>query len=106
MEAMNTLTMRPLPDGKEFGSTRQRSQLGGRDVAHRVHGAVLAVGVDLEDPGRVVEVVEAGRAARAFVADRLAGLERGSALGERVAHRGAGHAITDLDDVRPIHARI
>src|SRR5690348_17133282 len=80
-------------------------QLGRRYVAHDVHGAGRAVGVDLEDAGRVVEAVEGGRAAWALIPDRLARLQRGGALDERIAHRGAGHAIPDLDDVRPVDTR-
>src|SRR5215467_4017293 len=124
MEARNTLTAAP-PGGRVvparvpatpgwpvpardawwYGSRLHCPQLCGRDVAHDVHLARWAVGVDLEDAGRVVVAVEGRRAAGTLVPDRLAGLQRGGALGERVAHRGAGHAIPDLDDVRPIDTR-
>src|SRR5580700_9803529 len=123
MEARNRLTVRPLPGGEMvrrralagapvpardvwwYGSRLDGPQLGGRDVADDVHLAGWAVGVDLEDAGRIVEAVEVGRATWSLVPDRLARLQRGGALDVRVAHRGAGHAIPDLDDVRPVHTR-
>src|SRR6266700_832164 len=86
-------------------SSGQRAQLGRRQVPDDVHCAVWAVSVDLEDAGRVVEVVEAGRAAGSFVPDGLDRLQRGRALGEGVHHRGTRNAVPDLDDVRPVHAR-
>src|SRR5215472_4100101 len=64
------------------GSRLHGPQLGGGDVAGDVHLAGRTVGVDLEDAGRVVVAVEAGRAAGALVSDRLAGLERRGALVE------------------------
>src|SRR6516162_6067477 len=122
-EARNTVTVTPPTDGvaparapgwpvrardvrRARGSRLQGSQRGRRDVADHVHLAGRTVGVDLEDAGRVVVAVEAGRAAGALVPDRLAGLERGGALVERIADGGAGDAVTDLDDVRPVHARV
>src|SRR5690349_6569988 len=112
MEARNRLTMCPppgclgVPRGAlagapvpardvpgRCGSRLDGPQLGGRDVADDVHLAGRTVGVDLEDAGRIVEAVEVGRATWSLVPDRLAGLQRGGALDERVAHRGAGHAI-------------
>src|SRR5215470_4514659 len=95
----------PARDARRYGSRLHSPQLRRRDVAHDVHGAGGTVGVGLEDAGRVVVAVEGRRAARTFVPDRLAGLQRRGALGERVAHGGAGHAIADLEDVRPVHAR-
>src|SRR5215831_19596419 len=88
------------------GSRLHGPQLGGGDVAGDVHLPGRAVGVDLEDAGRVVVGVEGGRAAGALVPDRLAGLERRGALVERIADGGARGAVTDLDDVRPVHARV
>src|SRR5215470_16507904 len=109
MDARKTVTGGPLgvagdrpAQGKSSG---QGPQLVCRQVADDVDGAGRAVGVDLEDAGRVVEAVEARRAARPLVPDGLARLERGRALGERVHHRGAGHAVPDLDHVRRVHAR-
>src|SRR5215469_1123895 len=121
IEARNTLTAAP-PEGRRvpvralatsgwpvparcYRSRLHCPQLRGRDVAHDVHLARWAVGVDLEDARRVVVAVEGRRAAWTLVPDRLAGLQRGGALGERIAHRGAGHAIPDLDDVRPVDTR-
>src|SRR5215469_7762128 len=124
MEAINRLTVTPLRRGRGVPARalatpgwpvpardarwdRSRlhcPQLGGADAAGDVDGAGRAVGVGLEDAGRVVVAVEAGRAAGALVPDRLAGLQRRGALGERIAHGGAGHAVPDLDDVGPVHA--
>src|SRR6516225_9273037 len=87
------------------GSRLRGPQLGGGGVAGHGHRAGRTVGVDLEEAGRIVVAVEAGRAAGALVPDRLAGLARRGALDERVADGGAGDAVTDLDDVRPVHAR-
>src|SRR5258708_1089781 len=100
MEARNRLTVLPLPGG-EMGGPERGGRGGGGDVQLGGWG----VGVDLEDAGRIVEAGEVGRATRSLVPDRLAGLQRSGALDERVAHRGAGHAIPDLDDVRPVHTR-
>src|SRR6516165_1548217 len=81
IEARNTLTAAP-PEGRVepvrvlatpgwpvpardawwFRSRLHCPQLRRRDVAHDVHGAGGAVGVDLEDAGRVVVAVEGGRA--------------------------------------------
>src|SRR5690242_5887661 len=88
------------------GSRLHGPQLGGGDVPGHIHLAGRTVGVDLEEAGRVVVAVEGGRAARALVPDRLAGLERRGALVERIADGGAGGAVTDLDDVWPVHARV
>src|SRR5580693_2287960 len=63
----------PARDGWGCGSRLHGPQLGGADVAHDVDRAGRAVGVGLEDAGRVVVGVEAGRAAGALVPDRLAG---------------------------------
>src|SRR5215472_5068802 len=120
MEAINRLTVTPLPGGRGVPARalatpgwpvpardvrwdRSRlygPQLGGADVADDVDRAGRAVGVGLEDAGRVVVAVEGGRAARALIPDRLAGLQRGGALDERVARGGARHTVADLDDVR------
>src|SRR5258708_34544122 len=86
-------------------SSGQGPQLCRRQVPDHVHLARWAGGVDLEDPGRVVEAVEVGRPAGSFVPDRRARLERAGARGERAAHGGTGNAVSDLDDVRPVHAR-
>ena len=56
-----------------------------------------AVGVDLEDAGRVVVAVEVRRPAGSLVPDRLARLEVGGAGGEGVAHGRAGDAVADRD---------
>src|SRR5215469_11583990 len=126
MEARNSVTVRPPGAGvvparvlatpgwpvrardarRPCGSRLHGPQLGGGDVAGDVHLPGRTVGVDLEEAGRVVVAVEGGRAAGALVPDRLAGLERRGALVERVADGGAGGAVTDLDDVWPVHARV
>src|SRR5215831_11237378 len=93
-------------DCRAVRSSGQGSQLRGRDGADRLDLPARGVGVDLEDAGGVVEAVEVGRAARPHVLDRLARLDQRRALGERVADRRARRAITDLDDVRPVHARV
>src|ERR1022692_3945116 len=80
-------------------------QLRCGQVADDVHVAIRAVRIHLEDARRVVVTVEVGGPARSFIPDRLARLDLRSALGERVAHRSAGNAVPDLDDVRPVHAR-
>src|SRR5579864_1061184 len=67
---------------------RHRSQLTGADVARHHDRAGGVVRVDLEDAGRVVERVEAGRPARSLVADGLARLERGGPLREGVDDLG------------------
>src|SRR5579859_125070 len=98
----------PVPARDVRGTRRSRlhgPQLGGRDVAGHVHLAGRAVGVDLEDAGRVVVAVEGRRAAGPLVPDLLARLERGGALDEAVADGGTGSAVADLDDVRPVYAR-
>src|SRR5450759_1990040 len=80
-------------------------QLRCRQVAGDVHVAIRTIGIHLEDTRRVVIAVEVGGPARSFVPDRLARLYLRSALRERVAHRRAGNAVPDLDEVRPVHAR-
>src|SRR6202035_8759 len=86
-------------------SSGECPELCRRQVADDIHVAVRAVGVDLEDAGRVVEAVEVGRPARSFVPDGLARLDQRSALGERVAELSTWNAVPDLDDVRAVHAR-
>src|SRR5215470_745626 len=125
-EARNSVTVRPPAAGvvparalatprwparardarQACGSRLHGPQLGCGDVAGHVHLAGRTIGVALEQAGRVVVAVEGGRAAGALVPDRLAGLERRGALVERIADGGAGGAVTDLDDVRPVHARV
>src|SRR6266567_917346 len=87
-------------------SSRHCPQLGRGQVADDVHLAVGAVGIDLEDAGRVVVAVEAGRAARSLVPDRLARAEQGGAGREGVADRRAGRAVADREHVRPVHAGV
>src|SRR5215469_10014081 len=92
MEAMNRLTVAPLPEGRGVPARalatpgwpvpardarwlRSRlygPQLVSADVAGDVDRAGWAVGVGLEDAGRVVVAVEGGRAAGALIPDRLA----------------------------------
>src|SRR5258708_12678254 len=83
-------------------SSGQGPQLCRRQVPDHVHLARRAVGVDLEDPGRVVEAVEVGRPAGSFVPDRRARLERARARSKRVAHPAPGNAVPYLDDPRPL----
>src|SRR5438067_1886751 len=92
-EARKRLTARSPPGAARGGSPGHRAQLARRDGARHPYGAGRAVGVDLEDPRRIVEGIEAGRAARPDVPDLLARLERGRALGERVDDHGARHAV-------------
>src|SRR5258708_22403459 len=90
---------------RETGSwLRQGPQLGGGEVADHVDLAGRAVRIDLEDAGRIMEGVEAGRAARALVADRLALLQRRRSLSEAVHHHGARGPVADLLDERLVHA--
>src|SRR5215469_8337534 len=70
--------------------SRDRAELGSGDVAGHLDSAAGGVGVDLEDARRVVEGVEARRAAGADVADLLACLEFPDALGEGVNDTAPG----------------
>src|SRR5215472_3028479 len=62
----------PVRDARWYGSRLHCPQLRRRDVAHHVHRTGGAVGIGLEDAGRVVVAVEGRWAARALVPDRLA----------------------------------
>src|SRR5580704_1067781 len=87
-EARKTVTSGPPRDAGDRRAAGGRSsgqgpELGRGQVAHDVDGAGGTIGVHLEDAGRVVITVEAGRPAWPLVPDGLARLERRGALGER-----------------------
>src|SRR4030088_1002807 len=88
----------PAPAAARVGGSwlREGPELGGGEVADHIDLAGRAVVVDLEDAGRIMEGVEAGRPARAYVTDGLALLECCRALGEAVHHRGPGRPVADL----------
>src|SRR5450755_2195649 len=103
-EARKSDTSGSPPATQPRRSSGQGPELRRRQVSDDVDLAGRAVGVDLEDPGRVVVAIEVRRAARTLVPDGLAALERRRALGERVAHLRARHSVTDLEDVRAVRA--
>src|SRR4029077_15124840 len=90
-EARNRLIGFPL---------RDRAQLRGGDVAGHMAGTRAAVGVDLEDAGRVANEVEVGGAARAFVAQALPLFRCGDPWGNEFPPLGARRAVANLGDER------
>src|SRR5579872_6780511 len=79
-------------------SAKQSDDLAAGDLADFARAAVGGENVSVEFARRVVVGVKRGLAQHADVLDLLAGLQRGSAVGEVANHCGAGLWLDHIED--------